>query len=118
MTVGILFFYFFHIIIFNDMKLPSEGRMTIEQTVTIPSDYRIFLELPRSVPSGVMARVKIDIPAVSEKDISASALHHPSEIEEVRQLLQKEMADNGTLAVIATSGDGWEAHVRERYAES
>ena len=36
--------------------------MTIEQTVTIPADYRIFLELPRSVPIGVNARVSISIP--------------------------------------------------------
>ena len=36
--------------------------MTIEQTVTIPADYRISLELPRSVPTGVIARVSIAIP--------------------------------------------------------
>jgi len=36
--------------------------MTIEQTVAIPADYRIFLELPRSVPIGVNARVSISIP--------------------------------------------------------
>jgi hypothetical protein len=37
----------------------------------------------------------------------------PIVIEEVRQLLQKEMAEKGTLAVTAASGDGWEAHVME-----
>ena len=36
--------------------------MTIEQTVAIPADYRIFLELPRSVPIGVDARISITIP--------------------------------------------------------
>ena len=36
--------------------------MTIEQTVAIPTDYRIFLELPRSVPIGAQARVSITIP--------------------------------------------------------
>jgi hypothetical protein len=36
--------------------------MTIEQTVAIPADYRIFLELPRSVPIGANARVSINIP--------------------------------------------------------
>ena len=40
--------------------------MTIEQTVAIPTDYRIFLELPRSVPTGVNARVSITIPTVLE----------------------------------------------------
>jgi len=38
----------------------------IEQTVTIPADHRIFLELPRSVPAGVEARVSIAIPTVFE----------------------------------------------------
>jgi len=38
--------------------------MTIVQTVTIPNDFRIFLELPRSVPIGVNARVSINIPTV------------------------------------------------------
>jgi hypothetical protein len=76
--------------------------MTVEQTVIIPDDYRIFLELPRSVPCGIEATVKIKIPA-SEK------------IDEVRRMLREEMAQNGTDAA---SGDGWETHVREHYAES
>ena len=79
--------------------------MTIEQTVTIPDDYRILIELPHSVPSGAKAKVRINIP-VSDK------------IDEIRQLLQKEMAQKGTSTVMAESGDGWEAHVKERYAES
>jgi len=78
--------------------------MVIEQTVTIPADYRIFIELPRSVPSGVKASVKINIPTSDT-------------INEVRQLLKEEMTQNGTTGVPAESGDGWEAHVRERYAE-
>jgi hypothetical protein len=76
--------------------------MTITQTVTIPADYRIFLELPHSVPCGIEANVKIKIP-VSDK------------IDEVRQLLRKEMARNGTAA--APAAGGWETHVKERYAE-
>ncbi|WP_461248395.1 hypothetical protein [Treponema sp. R6D11] len=39
-------------------------------------------------------------------------------INEARQLLQKEMTQNGTAAVPMASGDGWESHVRERYAKS
>ena len=38
--------------------------MTIEQTVAIPADYRLLLELPRSLPVGVNARVSINIPTV------------------------------------------------------
>jgi len=41
--------------------------MTIEQTVAIPSDFRIFLELPHSVPIGVNAHVSINIPTVFEE---------------------------------------------------
>jgi len=40
--------------------------ITIEQTVAVPSNYRIFLELPRSVPTGVNAHVSITIPTVFE----------------------------------------------------
>jgi hypothetical protein len=63
--------------------------MVIEQTVEIPVDYQVFHELPRSIPS----------------------------IEEVRRLLQKEMAEKGTSNITVASGDGWEAHVMEHYAE-
>jgi hypothetical protein len=39
--------------------------MTIEQTVEIPADYHVLLELPRSIPVGTKAQVHIDIPAIS-----------------------------------------------------
>jgi len=39
-------------------------------------------------------------------------------IEGIRQLLQKEMAEKGTSAVIVATGDGWESHIREHYAQS
>ena len=79
--------------------------MTIEQTVTIPDDRLIRIELPRSIPVGVTARVEINI---TEKP------RLPSEgIEDVRRLLQKEMAEKGTLEA---SGSGWETEVTERYA--
>ena len=92
--------------------------MTIEKIVEIQNDHRISLELPSSVPIGVMARVKIDIPAVSEKNINDSTLKPSSDIEEVRQLLQKEMANKGTSSIITASGDGWEAYVMEHHAKS
>ena len=86
--------------------------MTITQTVEIPSDYRISIELPRSVQIGAKARVDINIlPARSVKNLP------DSEIEHVRLLLQKEMAEKGTNTIAADNGDGWEAHVKEHYAE-
>ena len=39
------------------------------------------------------------------------------EIENVRQLLRKEMSEKGTLGICANAGDGWEAHVKEHYAQ-
>jgi len=90
--------------------------MTIEQTVEIPADYRILLELPRTVPVGVKARLEISIPAIEQNQRDLS---HPSErIEDIRLLLQREMAEMGTSAVSVAASDGWEAHVSERYAES
>ena len=85
--------------------------MIITQTVEVPTDYRIFLELPRSIPIGAKARIEINIPVKIAKSQSAS------EIEHVRQLLHKEMLEKGTSAVTAEGGDGWEAHIRERYAK-
>ena len=40
------------------------------------------------------------------------------DIEEVRQLLHKEIAEKGTSATIAVSNDGWEAYIEEHYAKS
>ncbi|MCL2043483.1 MAG: hypothetical protein FWG89_05025 [Treponema sp.] len=91
--------------------------MTIEQIVEIPADYRIFLDLPHSVPVGAKARIAIDIPVDNIIDQDKSVKSPSAEIKNIRQLLNKEMTENGTLAVTAASGDGWEAHARERYAE-
>ena len=44
--------------------------MIIDQTVTIPSDHRIFLELPCSVPIGVNAQVSINIPTIFDSQNS------------------------------------------------
>jgi hypothetical protein len=91
--------------------------MTIEQIIDIPADYRVFLELPRSIPSGVKAKVEISIPDAVTKSQNDSAFPPSAKIEDIRQLLQKEMVEKGTSGVIAATGDGWEAHVREHYAE-
>ena len=40
--------------------------MTITQTIEIPADRRLFLELPCSVPSGIKAQVSIAIPIAFE----------------------------------------------------
>ncbi|MCL2043480.1 MAG: hypothetical protein FWG89_05010 [Treponema sp.] len=44
--------------------------MTIEQIVEIPADYRVFLDLPRSIPVGAKARIAIDIPIELESQSS------------------------------------------------
>ena len=81
--------------------------MTIEQTVTIPADRLIHIELPSSIPAGVRARVEVNI--------LGKSLPAPEGIDDVRQLLQKAMAENGTSNA---TGSGWEANVMERYAQS
>ena len=92
--------------------------MTIEQIIDIPADYRISLELPRSIPAGVKARIEINIPAPVANDQNNSTFRPSAKIEDIRQLLQKEMTKKGTSAIMAAAGDGWEAHVKEHYAES
>jgi hypothetical protein len=92
--------------------------MTLIQTVEIPADYRIFLELPHSIPSGVKAKIEISIPSIITKNQSDSPFPPSVEIENIRQILQNEMAEKGTSKIIAAAGSGWEAHVREHYAES
>ena len=48
---------------------------------------------------------------------AAKIPNYAAEIDAIRQLLHKEMAEQGTVTVMAASGEGWEAHIRERYAE-
>jgi len=36
-----------------------EGRMTIRQTVKVPTDHRITLEVPRQIPAGITARFDV-----------------------------------------------------------
>jgi hypothetical protein len=80
--------------------------MTVEQIIDIPVDRRITLEIPQTIPIG-------------KTILSFTPIHNsPSvNIEEVRQLLHKEMAEQGTLSTQADSGDGWTAHVTETYAK-
>ena len=59
--------------------------MTIEQMVAIPTDYRISLELPRSVPAGTVAQVSITIPLVYE---SRSGSNSTTPIESFRGILK------------------------------
>ena len=83
--------------------------MSITQTVDIPDNHRLIIDVPREVPAG--RTVLTFTPA-------AASMFQPIKIDDVRQLLQKEMTEKGTLAVTAAAGDGWESHVREHYAES
>jgi hypothetical protein len=97
--------------------------MTIEQTIEVPADHRLTIDVPREVPAG--STILTFRPAKAEKTdkakqrpITGRLADSLTGIDEVRLLLQKEMAQNGTAAIPATSGGGWETHVWERYAES
>jgi len=96
--------------------------MTVEQIIEIPADRRIALEVPRTVPVGktILSFTPVSggepRPSTSVTG-SVSQTKEKLKIEDVRQLLRKEMMEKGTLAVTAVSGDGWTAHVMEHYAE-
>jgi len=45
--------------------------MTIEQTVEIPVDRRIFSDLPSSVPAGAKAQISIAIPSTFKSQSAA-----------------------------------------------
>ncbi|MCL2831940.1 MAG: hypothetical protein FWD78_02110 [Treponema sp.] len=92
--------------------------MIIEQTITIPADYRILLELPKSVPSGIKAQVKIDIPSVSVQKNNDLRAQTSLKIGDIRKILRNEMKEKDTLTEATASGDGWEAYVKERYVQS
>ena len=83
--------------------------MTITQTVEIPPNRWLNIEAPREVPTGP---VILTWQSPMEKPSSTVCV-----VEDVRRLLQKEMAEQGTYEISAAAGDGWGAHVRERYAE-
>ena len=108
-----------NITVYNTVAEKSNAKFfSIHQTVEVPDDYRISIELPHSVPSGVMAKIQIDIPAVSPRDTYNSYHQTPDTIDEIRQILQKEMEEKGTASIKVESGDGWETYVRGRYAQS
>ena len=83
--------------------------MTITQTVDIPDSHRLTIDVPKEIPAG---RTVLTFTPAGTHNLK------PMEIEDVRRLLHKEMAEKGTSAIITAAGDGWEAHVREHYAKS
>jgi len=109
--------------------------MSITQTVEVTDSYRQFT-VPREIPSGpvivtftpantepkkvpVFGCAKGQFKIADDFDAPLEDFsYQPSPIEEIRKLLQNEMAIEGTSAVAASSGDGWEAYVSERYGES
>jgi len=90
--------------------------MTIEQTIEIPANRRITLEVPRTVPVGKTILSFTPVSVSQTADVSTGAAAQAQQVEDIRRLLQKEMTEMGTLAVTAANGDGWEAHVMEHYA--
>jgi len=90
--------------------------MTIEQTIEIPANRRITLEVPRAVPVGKTILSFTPVSVSQTADVSVGATAETLQIEDIRRLLQKEMSEKGTWSVTAANGDGWEAHVMEQYA--
>lgn len=69
--------------------------MAVEQIIDIPVNRRITLEIPQNIPIGktILSFTPVNnVPVIK--------------IEDIRQLLHKEMAEQGTLDIKADSGDG------------
>jgi hypothetical protein len=99
--------------------------MKTSQTVVVPASHRLTIDVPPEVPAGpvILTFTPAEVeqkrnPVFSRARGQFHMAEDIDEIKDVRLLLQKEMAEKGTLAVAVAAGDGWEAHVRERYAES
>ena len=92
--------------------------MMIERTVEVPASHRLTIKVPPEVPTGpVILTFRSATVQRIDKANQMPKTPFTDQLEEVRQLLKKEMAQNGTTDIPVASGDGWEAHVRERYAE-
>ena len=98
--------------------------MKITQTVVVPASHRLTIDVPPEVPAGSVIitftpteEEQKGIPVFDYANGQFRMAEDFDEIENVRVLLQKEMAEKGTSTVVAAAGDGWIAHVRERYAE-
>ena len=98
--------------------------MKATQTVVVPANHRLTIDVPPEVPAGpvILTFTPAETEWKRERVFGCAKgqfrmAEDFDEIEEVRLLLQKEMSEKGTSAIAVAAGDGWEAHVKERYAE-
>jgi hypothetical protein len=89
--------------------------MIITQTVDIPADRRVIIEVPPEIPAG---RAQVEMKVTPFHQNQKKAYSFDTKLEEVRQLIHREMAEKGTLGISYESGDGWTAHVMEKYGKS
>jgi len=92
--------------------------MVVEQIVDIPANHRITLDVPRTVPEGRTILTFTPASNAHTAEDSPRTTRKALPIEDIRNLLQKEMAEKGTSTIHTESGDGWTAHVMETYAKS
>ena len=71
--------------------------MTVTQTITVPDSHRLTINVPREVPAG---------PVILTFTPADTHNLKPMEIEDVRHLLRKEMAEKGTSVIVTAAGDG------------
>jgi len=77
--------------------------MTSKGQITLPASFRKELGLQ----SGKKIAVSLNNGSITIKP--------PSSLDEVRALMHEEMKAKGTLDIPVSSGDGWTAHVKEKY---
>jgi hypothetical protein len=69
----------------------AEERMTIEQTIKVPNDHRLAIELPRELPAGSTARVEVKIyPFVKDEEKPTEAKAQTNKLPKLR-LTKKEL---------------------------
>ena len=116
---GFVGFWLFSFPLFTFPSSCYFSLMVIEQTVEVPVNHRLIIDVPLEIPAGPV--ILAFRPTTVQRTNKAKQIHKipfTDRLEEVRQLIKKEMAQNGTTDMPVASGDGWEAYVWERYAES
>jgi hypothetical protein len=73
--------------------------ITIQQTVDIPADRRLYLELPKSVPSGKVTVALVFTPAEVEAGSPGKHYHPPLGLDEAKAVIAEKIRhrENGEV---------------------
>ncbi|MDR0456759.1 MAG: hypothetical protein LBH20_08775 [Treponema sp.] len=87
--------------------------MTIEQTISVPNDHRLAIELPRELLAGTTARVEVKVfPFVKNDDKPPKLRLTKKELDEMLADAQTPISDSLT-GILAHLGDITAEQIRE-----